>query len=266
MFIKKRVTVVFLLAVCMNFFSLSAGKNKKPFAQYWISSEQIKDFFEVNSNINSIFQESDKSGVIDEQALNNEIKNCFDHAIKDFEFDDNSNVGKLLEHCFGDSAIPPQDKEEAIRKNIGALNDTKLREHQETSLWRLSRSWVLCQNRKQANEFFDLISKSIFSMLKYYDAVNSDKIFWIAVTALRSENDQFALHVYSPMLNLEEENGLSCKKSVVCMSPFCQQHGDLLNEVAQAAGPKLKLMTFGLATGAFVYAGLKACEFFMECA
>lgn len=266
MFIKKIVSAVFLLAVCMNVFSLSAGKNKKPFAQYWISAQQIKEFFKKNFNINDIFQECDKSSIIDQQALKDAIKNCFDHVTKDFKIDENSNLGSLLEYCFGDSAIPTQDIEKAIRKSIGAFNDKELREYQQTSSWRLSRSWVVCQNRQQADDFFDLITDSIFNLLRHSYVRNSDGTLWIAVISLRSENDQLALYVYSPILKHQEDNQLLCKKSVVCMSPFCQQHGDLLNEVAQAAGPNLRLMALGLVTGTIIYLGLNACEFFMECA
>ncbi len=271
MLFKNSIQAVLVVGLCLNFFSLTAGKkkNNKSFAQYWISSEQVKYFLSKSSNIEVIIQVSDKSGVIDKKALKNEINNCFDNAIASFTFKSDLNLGDLLQHCFGDSSTPPEDVKRAMSKDIGDLNKKELKKNQQTALWRFSRTWPLYYNKNNAkNDLIALLSQHIFNIVRSSESLKHGEDVWLGITILRSADDRWAIKVCSIVdanqeLSFEEKDGLSPHYTVVCLQPVCLQHGDFLNEVAAAAGPNLKLMVLGSVAGMVVYTGLMVYENFM---
>lgn len=226
--------MLFLFCVCLNVSFLNSAP-----VRYWISPQQVKAFFDKNSNIDrdQLFETGDKSGVVELDEVCSEIKNCFRTMADKLVLSEKSTLHDVLKQSFGFSKNPPKDVEKVFLNNY---KHYPLFPAESVS----SKYWMVCSNKTIASALLEEIASTICSALKSTSDERNYLHYWVVVQTrdlVQNGDSQYFFDINclvpssAPAHNQMQDEVQDCYI----------QHGDFIHAVALPAGPKTKLFIIG---------------------
>lgn len=222
--------MLFLFCVCLNVSFL----NSTP-VRYWISPQQVKEFFDTNSKIYSddLFETGDKSGVVELDEVFRQIDLSSKKVADKLVLNSTSTLFDLLKQSFGPSQNPPKDVEKFF------LDDYNLKTHFPADS-KPSNHWMACSNKTIAYNALAAIARTLCNGLEHTSDEENYLRYWVVVQTRDLVQDGDSQYFFD-IACLVPSSAPAHRQIQDEVAAHYIQHGDFIHEIALPAGAKTKL-------------------------